>query len=276
MLASARAETEAFINIDYREAQASIDKVAAGATGEFKEQYTQSADSVIEVLEQNESVMDGEVAVGRRRQPRPGQRPGHRGHHGHGRQQGLRGRAGRPQLPGPARPRAGRRRMADQQPGVRRMRRRPTARVGTPTRLKPATQERRWDGAEWADDTREASEASRALRASEGGGGRGTGARHERGVTRPGDRGWGRTTTSTQGNHRAGRSHRGPGRRRAAGGRLPLGPAEGRADGVQRAPGAAQPGRRAQRCGHRRQGRRRLHRSARTRRTTSRWTTRRR
>lgn len=60
-LSAARAETEAFINIDYREAQASIDKVAAGATGEFKKQYTESADSVIEVLEQNQSVMDGEV-----------------------------------------------------------------------------------------------------------------------------------------------------------------------------------------------------------------------
>jgi Mce-associated membrane protein len=60
-LASARAETEAFINIDYREAQESIDKVAAGATGEFKKQYTESADSVLEVPEQNESVMDGEV-----------------------------------------------------------------------------------------------------------------------------------------------------------------------------------------------------------------------
>ena len=61
VLASARAETEAFINIDYREARASIDKVAAGATGEFEKQYTESVDSVIEVLEQNESVMDGEV-----------------------------------------------------------------------------------------------------------------------------------------------------------------------------------------------------------------------
>jgi Mce-associated membrane protein len=61
VLASATKETEAFINIDYREAQASIDKVAAGATGEFKEQYTQSVDSVIEVLELNQSVMDGEV-----------------------------------------------------------------------------------------------------------------------------------------------------------------------------------------------------------------------
>jgi Mce-associated membrane protein len=61
VLASARTETEAFINIDYREAQESIDKVAAGATGEFKDQYTESVDSVIEVLEEAESVMDGEV-----------------------------------------------------------------------------------------------------------------------------------------------------------------------------------------------------------------------
>ena len=53
VLASARAETEAFINIDYRKAQESIDAVAAGATGEFKDQYTESVDSVIEVLEQN-------------------------------------------------------------------------------------------------------------------------------------------------------------------------------------------------------------------------------
>jgi Mce-associated membrane protein len=61
VLSSARTETEAFINIDYRSAQESIDAVAAGATGEFKDQYTQSVDSVIEGLEQNESVMDGKV-----------------------------------------------------------------------------------------------------------------------------------------------------------------------------------------------------------------------
>ena len=61
VLASASAETEAFINIDYKTAQESIDKVAAGATGEFKKQYTDSVDSVIEVLQQNESVMDGKV-----------------------------------------------------------------------------------------------------------------------------------------------------------------------------------------------------------------------
>jgi Mce-associated membrane protein len=61
VLASATAEAEAFINIRYDEAQQSIDEVAAGATGEFREQYTSSTDGVIEVLEENRSIMDGEV-----------------------------------------------------------------------------------------------------------------------------------------------------------------------------------------------------------------------
>ena len=61
VLAAARDEVEAFINIDYRDAQASIDAVAAGATGEFAEQYDSSTEGVVELLEQNESVMDGEV-----------------------------------------------------------------------------------------------------------------------------------------------------------------------------------------------------------------------
>lgn len=61
VLAAARAEAEAFINIRYDDAQASIDEVAAGATGEFREQYTSSSGQVIEVLQQNKSVMEGEV-----------------------------------------------------------------------------------------------------------------------------------------------------------------------------------------------------------------------
>jgi Mce-associated membrane protein len=61
VLAAARAEAEAFINIRYDDAQASIDAVAEGATGEFKEQYSSSTEGVLEVLEQNKSVMDGEV-----------------------------------------------------------------------------------------------------------------------------------------------------------------------------------------------------------------------
>lgn len=61
VLAAATAEAEAFINIRYDDAQESIDEVAAGATGSFKEQYTSSAGSVLEVLKQEKSIMDGEV-----------------------------------------------------------------------------------------------------------------------------------------------------------------------------------------------------------------------
>lgn len=61
VLASARAEVEAFINIDYRNAQESIDAVAEGATGEFAEQYDSSSEGVVELLEREKSVMDGEV-----------------------------------------------------------------------------------------------------------------------------------------------------------------------------------------------------------------------
>ena len=54
--------------------------MAAGATGTFREQYAESTDSVIEVLEQNESVMDGEVLWAGVVGPGPGLRDGHRGH----------------------------------------------------------------------------------------------------------------------------------------------------------------------------------------------------
>ena len=61
VLAAASKEAEAFINIRYDRAQDSIDQVAAGATGKFKEQYSHSTDGVIQVLRQNKSVMDGKV-----------------------------------------------------------------------------------------------------------------------------------------------------------------------------------------------------------------------
>jgi len=61
VLAAARTEAEAFINIRYDDAQASIDKVVAGATGDFRDQYTKSTDSVIQVLQESQSVMEGEV-----------------------------------------------------------------------------------------------------------------------------------------------------------------------------------------------------------------------
>ncbi|GAA1147481.1 hypothetical protein GCM10009606_27890 [Nocardioides aquiterrae] len=61
VLAAARTEVTAFINIDYRNAQDSIDAVAAGATGDFRKQYDTSTDSVVKVLEREQSVMDGQV-----------------------------------------------------------------------------------------------------------------------------------------------------------------------------------------------------------------------
>lgn len=61
VLAAARAEAEAFINIRYDDAQSSIDKVASGATGSFRKRYDTSTKGVVEVLQQNRSVMDGRV-----------------------------------------------------------------------------------------------------------------------------------------------------------------------------------------------------------------------
>lgn len=61
VLAAATTESEAFINIRYDDAQSSIDKVAAGATGDFRKQYDTSTKGVLEVLKQSRSVMDGKV-----------------------------------------------------------------------------------------------------------------------------------------------------------------------------------------------------------------------
>ena len=61
VLAAARQEAEAFINIRYDDARDSIDRVAEGATGEFKEQYSSSTEGVLQVLKQERSVMEGEV-----------------------------------------------------------------------------------------------------------------------------------------------------------------------------------------------------------------------
>jgi Mce-associated membrane protein len=61
VLAAATREAEAFINIRYDKAQDSIDAVASGATGKFREQYDTSTKGVIEVLKRNKSVMDGKV-----------------------------------------------------------------------------------------------------------------------------------------------------------------------------------------------------------------------
>ena len=61
VLAAARKEIEAFVNIDYQKAQESIDAVAAGATGDFAKQYDTSTKDVVKILTQAKSVMKGDV-----------------------------------------------------------------------------------------------------------------------------------------------------------------------------------------------------------------------
>ena len=61
VLAAARAEAEALVNIRYDDAEAGVAKVAEGATGKFGEQYSTASESVIKVMRQNESVSEGEV-----------------------------------------------------------------------------------------------------------------------------------------------------------------------------------------------------------------------
>jgi len=61
ILGSASKEATAFVNIRYDDAQASIDAVMAGATGDFRDQYAKSTDGVIKVLQDNKSIMAGEV-----------------------------------------------------------------------------------------------------------------------------------------------------------------------------------------------------------------------
>jgi len=61
VLDAARKEIEAFVNIDYTDAQSSIDAVAAGATGDFAKQYDTSTKDVVKILTRAKSVMEGKV-----------------------------------------------------------------------------------------------------------------------------------------------------------------------------------------------------------------------
>jgi Mce-associated membrane protein len=61
VLAAARKEIEAFVNIDYNDAQKSIDAVADGATGDFAKQYDTSTKDVVKILTRAKSVMEGKV-----------------------------------------------------------------------------------------------------------------------------------------------------------------------------------------------------------------------
>jgi Mce-associated membrane protein len=61
VLAAANAEVTAFVNMRYDRAARSVDAVASGATGDFRDHYVRSAPHVIRVLERNRSTMTGKV-----------------------------------------------------------------------------------------------------------------------------------------------------------------------------------------------------------------------
>jgi Mce-associated membrane protein len=61
VLAAADAEVTAFVNLRYDHAAQSLDAVARGATGDFRDHYVRSAGAVIRVLARNRSVMTGRV-----------------------------------------------------------------------------------------------------------------------------------------------------------------------------------------------------------------------
>jgi Mce-associated membrane protein len=58
---AATAEATAMINISYSDVQSAIDQVLAGATGDFKDQYTAATDALIKLFQDNQSVRKGQV-----------------------------------------------------------------------------------------------------------------------------------------------------------------------------------------------------------------------
>ena len=61
ILDAATAEVAAMINISYTDVQGAIDKVLAGATGDFKSQYTAATDALVKLFNENQSVRKGTV-----------------------------------------------------------------------------------------------------------------------------------------------------------------------------------------------------------------------
>lgn len=61
VLASARSEASALVNIDYRDPQAAIDAITSGATGEFKKQLDEGSGPLTEILEQGQATRAGDV-----------------------------------------------------------------------------------------------------------------------------------------------------------------------------------------------------------------------
>ena len=59
--AAARAQTRAFLTVDHKNMDPLIEKVLAGATGRFKEQYESARNSLKATAEQGQSVSTGEV-----------------------------------------------------------------------------------------------------------------------------------------------------------------------------------------------------------------------
>ena len=61
VLAAADREVTAFVNMRYDRASESVDAVAKGATGDFRDHYVRSAARVIHVLQRHRSMMSGRV-----------------------------------------------------------------------------------------------------------------------------------------------------------------------------------------------------------------------
>ena len=58
---AARAETQAFLTVDYKNMDPLIDKVLDGATGDFKDQYNRAKGALKSTAVQGQSVATGEV-----------------------------------------------------------------------------------------------------------------------------------------------------------------------------------------------------------------------
>jgi Mce-associated membrane protein len=58
---AATGEATAMINISYTDVQSGIDKVMAGATGDFKSQYAAASDALVKLFTDNQSVRKGTV-----------------------------------------------------------------------------------------------------------------------------------------------------------------------------------------------------------------------
>ena len=61
VLRAATAEVVAFTTLDYRDIEPSVDRVLAGATGDFKEQFEASRSQLEQLSRDNESVSEGRV-----------------------------------------------------------------------------------------------------------------------------------------------------------------------------------------------------------------------